>query len=83
VLTRQCGLTFKLTAAEDAEEVHLIARLAAFRASPEAKARTRISDLERKERSAAEQSELDSLRARYPEVPADPDHPMKRSFDAY
>jgi hypothetical protein len=29
-----------------------------------------------------ERSELDSLRARYPDLPEDPDDPMKRSSDA-
>jgi hypothetical protein len=81
----------KLTAAEDAEEAHLIARLAVYRhTSPEAQARQRISKLNMRsflrspgmKLSDDERSELDSLSARYPDLPQDPDDPMKRSSDA-
>jgi len=63
-----------LTAAEDAEEAHAMARLAIYwtrySASPEAKARARMADLAVRsfERSFTddERNELASLRARYP-----------------
>ena len=61
----------KLTAAEDAEEAHVIARLALYETSPEPKARKRINDLTLLsfERSLTddERNELASLRARYPD----------------
>ena len=81
----------KLTAEEDAEEAHLIARVAVYHhTSPEAQARKRISKLTMRsflrspgmKLSDDERSELDSLRARYPDLPEDPDDPMKRSSDA-
>jgi hypothetical protein len=73
---------FKLTAEEDAEEAHLFARLAAYEATPEAQARERISKLNMQsflrspgmKLSADERSELDSLMARYPDLPKDPDN---------
>jgi hypothetical protein len=70
---------FKLTAEEDAEEAHLFARLAAYEATPEAQARKRISNLRfvtqlpGRKISADDRSELDSLSARYPDLPKDPD----------
>jgi hypothetical protein len=70
---------FKLTAEEDAEEAHLFARLAAYEATPEAQTRERISKLRIVTQfpggklSADERSELDSLMARYPDLPKDPD----------
>ena len=82
---------FKLTPEEDAEEAHLIARRAVYHhTSPEAQARQRISKLNMRsflrspgmKLSDDERSELDSLTARYPDLPEDPDDPMKRSSDA-
>jgi hypothetical protein len=69
----------KLTAEEDAEEAHLIARVAVYHhTSPEAQARKRIYELAMRsflrspgmKLSDDERSELDSLRARYPDLPA-------------
>jgi hypothetical protein len=71
---------FKLTAEEDAEEAHLFARLAAYEATPEAQTRERISKLSSVTQypggklSADGRSELDSLMARYPDLPKDPDN---------
>lgn len=73
----------RLTEEEDAEEAHLGARVRAYWApsnrSPEKVARDRISEIQsqcikifREGLSAAEQSELDNLRARYPDPPTDP-----------
>ena len=69
----QCG-GGALPEAEDAEEAQLRARVTAFYESPEGCARLRIRVLELKKfsntgRSAAEQNELDSLRALYPDPP--------------
>jgi len=78
-LKRMSQRPFKLTAEEDAEQTHLVARLAAYGATPEAQARKRISKLRfvtqlpGQKVSADERSELDSLRARYPDLPKDPD----------
>ena len=81
----------KLIAEEDAEEAHLIARVAVYHhTSPEAQARKRIYELAMRsflrspgmKLSDDERSELDSLRARYPDLPEDPDDPTKRSSDA-
>jgi hypothetical protein len=60
------------TAAEDAEEAQVVARLAAYENSPEYHARCRISELSRKrgERTSAEETELDDLQKRYPELPS-------------
>jgi hypothetical protein len=71
---------FKLTAEENAEEAHLFARLAAYEATPEAQTRERISKLSSVTQypggklSADGRSELDSLMARYPDLPKDPDN---------
>jgi hypothetical protein len=74
-----------LTNAEDAEEAQVRARLCAFGESPEGRARSRIFDLvvkgwHRKGRSPAEQDELDSLRAIYPDPPLD-DDPLKEFIE--
>jgi hypothetical protein len=73
--------------AEDAEEVQLRARVAAFDESPEGCARRRIRDLEMQDfragRSAAEQNELDNLRTLYPDLPLDPDDPLTEAFEAW
>ena len=59
-----------LTDAEDAEEAQLAARVAAYRESPEGRARNRIFELQLRafgsEFSAAQRNELDSLRTLYP-----------------
>jgi hypothetical protein len=76
----QCG-GGALPEAEDAEEAQLRARVAAFYESPEGCARKRISHLEmqyfRGGRPAAEQNELDNLKTLYPDLPLDPDDPLK------
>jgi hypothetical protein len=69
-----------LTAEEDAEEMHLTARVAAYDWSPEAKAVSRITELSqrrivRQGLTAAEQSELDDLCKQIPVRPKDPDEP--------
>jgi hypothetical protein len=77
-----------LTEAEDAEEAHLKARVAAYEASSEGQARSRIAALSwqrspRNPLSAAEQSELDELRKRYPDLPVDfDDDPLARTRPA-
>jgi hypothetical protein len=61
-----------LLEAEDAEEAQLTARLEAYLKSPEGIARSRIRALEsklRRYRTDAEQSEIDALRALYPDPP--------------
>jgi hypothetical protein len=83
---RSCG-GGPLPDAEDAEEAQLRARVAAFDASPEGCARLRIRVLELKKfsntgRSDAEQNELDSLRALYPDPPPDPDDRSPRCWVA-
>jgi hypothetical protein len=63
---------------EDAEEAQLRARVEAYLQSPEGLARSRIRELESKlpnYRTSAQQSELDALRALYPDPP-DPDKPV-------
>jgi len=74
-LKRMSQRPFKLTAEEDAEQTHLVARLAAYGATPEAQARNRIVSLilGGPRLSADLRNELDSLRARYPALPKDPD----------
>jgi hypothetical protein len=66
------------TAAEDAEEAQVVARLAAYENSPEYHARRRIRDLSTKrgERTPAEETELDDLQKRYPELPFDHNDPV-------
>lgn len=69
---------YKLTEEEDAEEAHRVARHAAYQVGPEGEARRqRIPHLEwlrgKQGISAAEQTELDELKARYPNLPIDPD----------
>jgi hypothetical protein len=75
------------TAAEEVEHAHLLARLAGYRRTPEANARARISTLNHdalfRQLSAAEQSELDTLKGLYPELPPDPDNPLTRAAEAY
>jgi hypothetical protein len=80
-----------LTEAEDAEEAHLRGRVAAYEArpeGPEGRARSRIFALgsrrfSRSGLSAAEQSELDELRNRYPDPPDDPNDPLYPSILAW
>lgn len=77
----------KLSPEEDAQEAHIAARVAAYEASPEPEARSRIAWLDwevisKRGLSAAEQSELDELRKRYPELPDDPDDPLFSAFEA-
>ena len=73
-----------LTAAEEAKEAQLTARVAAYKASPEARARERISELTTlgysRRLSAAEKAELESLERLYPRLPPHPDHPYASSF---
>jgi hypothetical protein len=56
----------------------VVARLAAYQNSPEYHARCRISELSRKrgERTSAEETELDDLQKRYPELPFDHNDPL-------
>ena len=72
-----------LTAAEEAKEAQLTARVAAYKASPEARARERISELTTlgysRRLSAAEKAELESLESLYPRLPPHPDHPYASS----
>ena len=60
------------------------ARVAAYEASPEARARERISNLTTlgysRRLSAAEKAELESLESLYPRLPPHPDHPGASSF---
>jgi hypothetical protein len=75
-----------LSDAEDAKEAQLTARVTAFHESPEGRARARILQLTLKTFSfisTAEQNELDSLRLLYPDVPLDPNHPMKDAIEAW
>ena len=77
-----------LTDAEDAEEAQLRARVAAYDETPEGRGRSRIFNLTLKRfsrggLSRAEQSEIDGLRALYPDLPLDPNHPLKKALDAY
>jgi hypothetical protein len=77
-----------VTNREDAEEARLIARTAAFDQSPEGRGRSRIRELvfdsfTRKGLSPAEQNELDSLQARYPELPLDADDPRNEIYEAF
>ena len=73
-----------LTAAEEAKDAQLTARVAAYKASPEARARERISNLttlgNSRRLSAAEKAELESLESLYPRLPPHPDHPYASSF---
>jgi hypothetical protein len=76
-----------LSEAEDAEEAQLTARVAAFEESPEGRARNRIVELEFDSFSRAltdtETEELESLRKIYPDLPPDPDDPLKHVMEAY
>jgi hypothetical protein len=75
-----------LSEAEEAVKVQLEARIAAYHASPEGRGRDRISTLSWKERSglnAAEQKELDCLKALYPDLPDDPEHPLYEARQAW
>jgi hypothetical protein len=76
-----------LTAAEETEETQLTARVAAYEATPEAHARSRISELfmlgYRTRLSAAEKAELESLQSLYPRLPPHPDHPYASAFIAF
>jgi hypothetical protein len=76
-----------LSEAEDAEEAQLTARVAAFEESPEGLARQRILELEyadfSRRLSSAETDELESLRKAYPDLPPDPNDPLKDAFEAY
>ena len=78
----------KLTKEEDAEEAHLIARVAVhsmtYAASPECRGRERIYELNcQAALSEAEQHELDELVKLYPDLPGPPDDPVKRAMLEY
>jgi hypothetical protein len=74
------------SAAEDAEQAQLTARVLAFSRTPEGRARDRIAELGWKRLEsletfrnglrAADQSELDQLQTLYPDLPLDPDNPL-------
>jgi len=76
-----------LSEVEDAEEAQLTARVAAFRESPEGRARSRISELKyadfSRRLSSAETEELESLRKAYPDLPPDPNDPLYEAFQAF
>jgi hypothetical protein len=63
-----------------------MARVAAYDESPEGRARSRIFNLQlhrfRGGLTAAEQSELDGLRTLYPDLPLDPNDPLKETYEA-
>ena len=69
---------------EDAEEAQLMARMEAFKLTPEGRARDRIFELLLRSTRLLdnERSELDSLQKLYPN-PVDPDHPLKESIEAW
>ena len=75
-----------LSESEDAEEAQLTARIAVYDESPEGSARHRIFELEFLDcfdgRTTAEQDELDRLRLLYPDLPPDPDDPLKDAIEA-
>ncbi len=75
-----------LSEADDAEEAQLTARVAAFEETPEGRGRRRKGDLTMKgffkPLSAAEQNELDSLQALYPNLPFDPNDPADVAAEA-
>ena len=76
-----------LTDAEDAEEEQLMARVEAFNLTPEGRAESRVTQLElRAWLNAAEQNELDRLRALYPELDfhreEDPDDEFSEALTA-
>jgi hypothetical protein len=74
------------SAAEDAEQAQLTARVLAFSRTPEGRGRDRIAKLRGKRLEsleifrnglrAADQSELDHLLVLYPDLPLDPDNPL-------
>jgi hypothetical protein len=74
------------SAAEDAEQAQLTARVLAFSRTPEGRCRDRIAELRGKSLQsleifrnglrAADQSELDHLLRLYPDLPLDPDNPL-------
>ena len=75
-----------LTAAEETEETQLTARVAAYEATPEAHARSRISELFMlgyRTRLSAAEAELKSLQSLYPRLPPHPDHPYASGFIAF
>jgi hypothetical protein len=86
--SRASGAGDTLTEAEIAEEAQLAARVAAYDESPEARARGRILKLtfdhfSRSGLTDAEVAELESLRKIYPDLPPDPDDPLKDVSEAW
>jgi hypothetical protein len=80
--------TRKLTKEEDAEEAHLIARLAihymTYPESPEGRGRKRVNELRGLATlSDAEQHELDELLKLYPDLPKPPENPVTRVMRDY
>jgi hypothetical protein len=71
-----------LSAAEDAEEAQLRARVAAFDETPEGRGRQRIRQLwlSGPPLSTAEKDEFDRLKRLYPPLPVDPHDPRLRLF---
>jgi hypothetical protein len=73
---------YKLSREEDAEEAHLMTRLATFQEGAEYRGRARIIKLTSwrfgAPLSEAEEIELKDLRERYPELPLDPEDPQYR-----
>jgi hypothetical protein len=74
-----------LAGAEDIEEAHLVARVAAFDESPEGCARRRIFELILEDYgrglSATQRNELHRLQTLYPDDP-DPDDPLREAIEA-
>ena len=65
----------------------MMARVAAYEETPEGRARNRIFELQLEEFGrgfgAAQQHELDSLRTLYPDLPLDPNDPLKEIMEAF
>jgi hypothetical protein len=66
-----------LNDAEDAEEVQLVGRIAAYDETPEGRGRRRIFALICRIRSTDEQNELDNLEKLYPSPPIGPNDPRR------
>jgi hypothetical protein len=71
------------TEEKDAEKVHLLARLWAYKKSPEAFARARLAELEQlgASQTAIDQGEIFYLAPLYPEPPLDRGHPRYRELE--
>jgi hypothetical protein len=74
-----------LTNAEDVEEAQLTARVAAYEETAEGRGRRRKLELTLKRITGSftpeEKSEYENLQTLYPDLPMDPDNPMKPVYD--